>query len=337
MKCLQISLALFGFISARSCAASPANIAASTVDGLSNATLSLLDLESDESRDFSWRVAYDDTDLPATPVFMNAIELMAQYAEYNTETQRIHKRRGMVLPDFPQIEIAVLPPESDPSASIPVVPVIWGLYAMCADMLLKKQYKQSEMTIRWKQVEVGSIFFTLPLDDVEARQSTLDLSSVRSVPIVPLNTTTANTSLAAGTGFFSWTPIWKPRGQIIPPTDVFMMAMSVIKSVAEIPGDRKVPQAFFIRSLFIDANMEFFFFKRITPRTRPPFYQYAHVLEIGRRMSGWMLEQSKFAEFYCVVRINGVQIGQATLDKGRTPQPLPGLVGLVWNGNLAVE
>ena len=337
MACLITSLVFVALTSIPYPALSQATTAVSTINAPANVSDFLPQLGAqDLDPNFSWKIAYDDTDIPATPTFMNVIELMAQYAEKDPMTGRVKQRRGMVLPNFPQVEIAVLPPEPSLSGSIEMLLVVWGLYAMCADMVFKNKFKQAEMAIRWKQEDMGSLFITLPLDDDDddSSSSSLNMTALRTIPALPASSTNITyTSPALQANIFDWTPAWKPRGEIIPPTDVFLMAMGIIKSVADVPVQRKVPQAFFIGSWLVNVNTQIIFYRGVKPRTRPPFLQYIHVLEMARRMSAWMYGQRKFAEFFCTLKVNGVPVGQALLEKGRIPAGGTSLQGVVVGEN----
>lgn len=282
------------------------------------------DLRDEIDPRFSIKSLYAETDLAIIPVFMNAVELMARYAEMEF-TGRTGGRDGMVLPEFSEVEIAVIP--AAPATSVQVRLIVWGLYITIIDMVNKKMFKENEITVSWNGELAAYIYFTKPLDALpETSNQTHDIES----PILENSTSrseTFGTNVApdnANTGRFDWKPIFKPYGKDLPPRDVFLVVLGVLKSVAENPVTEKVPGAFRVSSPAVDANMQFYLQDRSTPRPRPPYFQYAHVLEAARRTPGWMLQRKRFAEIYCSITINGLTVGQALLDKGQFDPSLHG-------------
>lgn len=289
---------------------------------LLNASSISLDLSANfHHPDFQFRTSYAATKIPRTAAFLNAIELMSQYATEDFDS-RVRQRHGMVLPNYPQVEIAILPAEG--TRDIENCFVIWGLYGGIADMVQKNTFNDSEVTLWWKGQVVGYVYFTIPLDAGPAQNFQKKTSNLISPTLGKLNDTIGSpnmtgTALEANTGRFGWRPLFKPRGDNLPPSDVFLVIMAVIKYIAEQDIKDKVPQAFYIASYLVNANMQFFIKDRFSPRTRPPYFQYAHILESLKRIPAWMLQEGKFAEFYCLIFVNGIEVGQSLMAKGRTP------------------
>lgn len=105
----------------------------------------MLNLGTQDDSRFSMKAMYGESDLPVTPVFMNTVELLARYAEMDY-MGRTRQRHGIVLPEYPQVEIAVLP--AAPSTSVEVRFVVWGMYDGICDMVEKHMFKENEIALR---------------------------------------------------------------------------------------------------------------------------------------------------------------------------------------------
>lgn len=262
-------------------------------------------LEADDPR-FAVEVTYDETDLPTTPVFMNVVELLAQYArmDYMGSTRGRH---GIVLDSYSQIEIAVLP--ATPSRSIQVRLVVWAIYEGMIKIVGQNMFRQCDIAFSWEGRLVGNVYITKPLDGFS---NTSSLTNGLATPMLG-----NSTNLGANIGHFDWIPIYKPNGENIPPKDVFIMVMGTIKLIAVHPMDQKVEGAFHMGSAFANAHVEVYLQSRRFPRTRPPYFQYSHLLEALRRTPAWMLQNRRFADMYSSISSGTRRVGQMLLAKGQ--------------------
>ena len=273
-------------------------------------------VEDDDPR-FSMRIIYGETALPATAVFMNAVELLSYYAEMDF-LGRTYQRHGIVLPGFPQVEIAVIP--APPATSIEVRLVIWAIYGTIIDMAYQNVFKECEAPFRWDETVVGHIYFTIPMDTVQqSRNYTgyLQLSKPANGTIDPESTNSTFDLETLRVGGFSWTPVYKPDGKILSPKEVFVLTMGTLKRVAEYQITEKVTGAFYIGAEFVDAHVEVYLHGRSKPRSKPPFFEYGHIIEAARRIPGWMLGHRQFAEFWGYIRGYNRPLGLIVYAKGR--------------------
>lgn len=283
-------------------------------DGASNSSLST---KHDDSR-YSMRIHYGHTDLPLIPAYVNAVELMAQYT-MKEDSAQVGQRHGVVLPDFPQVEIAVLP--NPPRKTIEVHAILWAIYASMVDMSSRKTFKEVEIEIMWSGEIVAYLYFTIPLDEASSVTNQNDAPVLalptRNDELDILDTANATTTLVStDIGIFDWNPILKPDGQTISPKDIFILCMGVLKTIAPSPATGKIDGAFHVGSEIVNANLQTYLHGRRTPRTSPPYYQFAHLIEALRRIPGWMLGKKKFAEFYCTILVNNRPVGHILVEKG---------------------
>ncbi len=277
------------------------NIVSDLINGSSSSTGML---EADDPR-FTLEITYDEIELPTTPVLMNVVELLAQYAEMEY-MGRTHGRHGVVLESYPQIEIAVLP--AAPSTSVQVRLVVWAIYGGMIELVGRNMFKQSDIAFSWEGRLVGNVYITKPLDD---SSNPNNLTNGLTTPVVG-NTT----NLDASIGRFSWVVVYTPDAQNLPPKDVFIMVMGTIKLIAQHPMDEKVEGAFHMGSAFANAHVEVYLQSRRIPRTKPPYFQYSHLLEALRRTPAWMLQNRRFAEMYSLIASSTIRVGQMLLAKG---------------------
>jgi len=284
----------------------------------SNSSSLNLDVRVQVDPHFSAEDFYGEIDLPLSAVFMNAVELMAQYAEMDFGS-RTRQRHGVVLPRFPQVEIAVIP--ASPATTIETRFVVWGLYDTVIDMVYRKKFKEIEIALKWSGQVVAHLYFTKPLDE---NMHTGNLT----VPIWQNQTSFSDASNVTfnadieDIGRFDWRPYFKPNGNNLVPKSVFVLAMGALRAIAEHATSEKVDSPLHIGSEIVDANMQVYFWHRRSPRTRAPFFLYGHVLEVVRRTPGWMLERERFAEFFCEIGLNARPLGLVLMEKGQfNPQP----------------
>ncbi|KAL8940718.1 MAG: hypothetical protein Q9216_002668 [Gyalolechia sp. 2 TL-2023] len=269
------------------------------------------------------RVVYGEDPLPATAVFMNAIELCAQYVELDF-LGRTGERHGIVLPEYPQVQIALLAPATATRRkTIKVRLAIWALYGALLDMTLNNKFRENEWEIIWDKEVVASLFFTLPLDADSLKTAN---GTARLIPPLPQKdlieiSEPVPARVNSGTGHFDWKPVFVPNGKILPAKSVFLLTMGTLKAIAPNALTDKVLGPFHVGSDAIDANLQAYLQNRRTPRTSPPYFQFGHVLAAARRIPAWMLARRKFAEFFCSVEVSTRPVGAMLIEKGHFRPP----------------
>ncbi|KAL8695015.1 MAG: hypothetical protein Q9224_003466 [Gallowayella concinna] len=287
-----------------------------------------LQLRDEDDPRFSMEVTMSDTKLPATAVYMNAVELAAQYARMDF-LGRATQRRGVVLPQFPQVEIAIIP--APPARSVEVRLIIYTIYGLILDMAYGKNFNESEVEVKWENEVKAYIYFTPPVDNSPvANDDIMDLDSHLPADAPLLRQTNSTTTPPANVAF-DWSPIYKPNGELLHPEDVFLVVLGAIKVLAPHPETEKVPGPFHTGSDVVDANIQIYLQNRRVSRPTPPFFRYCHVLEAVRRIPGWQLERRRFAEFFCSIEVNRRPLGVLLLEKGTFIPPLK-----EGNGNLSI-
>lgn len=309
MKC-QLPLALFPWVQIFFLLA--ALISAST---LPSSTLNRFPLlpssprhsEEDDPR-FSVRFMYGETELSVTPIFMNAVELTARYAELDFYS-RVRGRHGIVLPAYPQVEIAVIP--APPATSVEVRLVIWAIYAVVLDMVYTRRWLESELEVRWEDQVKAHVYFTKQMDDsLSTSNRTQDSTRIST------NETSNMASRSIVNAEFDWVPVYKPNGENLQARDVFLLTLGSIKTIAQYATTQKVLGPFHVGSELVDAHLEVWPQNRRDPRPAPPFMRYGHALEAVRRIPGWELDRRRFAEFFCSVEVMGRSAGVVLMEKG---------------------
>ncbi|KAL9602449.1 MAG: hypothetical protein Q9219_001873 [cf. Caloplaca sp. 3 TL-2023] len=271
-------------------------------------------ISADESR-FSMRATYGEETLPATPVFLNAIELVSRYVELDN-LSRTRQRHGIVLPEYPQVEIAVIP--KPPARSLEVRLVIWALYGAVLDMVFKNRFRDTEIEMLWDHVAVGHIYFTR---SAALLGTTNQTSLFENTPDTTEPSDTTPNAFDVEAGRFDWRPVYAPTGKIIPPNHVLLLLLGALKAMAPSAMTEKVPGPFHVGSELVDANLQVYLHNRRLPRTSPPFFEYGHVLLAIRRIPAWMLSRHKFAEFYCTIEVLNRPIGALLIEKGAFVPP----------------
>lgn len=275
---------------------------------------SKLGLSQDDDPRFSMEITYSDTPLPPTAVLMNAVELSARYAELDY-LGRAPQRSGIVLPQFPQIDMAIVP--APPRRSIEVRLIMYTIYATMLDMVYGRSFNESEVEISWEGRVKGYVYFTpAGNDDFVTRRGRVKNWNVSESWSTSHVQEQLNSSFPPINVNFDWAPVYKPRGVSISPNDVFLLALGAIKVVAPYPMIAKVPAPFHIESVGVNANLQIYAQHGRMPRPVPPFFRYSHVLEAVRRIPGWQLARRRFAEFFCSVEVNGRSVGAILLEQG---------------------
>ena len=273
-------------------------------------------LMAEDDPRFSMRIEISDTKLPATPVLMCAIELAARYAEMDYLGQA-PQRHGIVLPQYPQIEIAVIP--VPPARTIEVRLVIYTIYGTILEMMFGDGFYETEVEILWDNRIKAHIYFTKPMDESPhpknlTKEGVLSLST--SAP--NLTNVRANVTNPPLNTVFEWHPIYKPNAQNLAPFDIFLLCLGAIKVLAPFSINARVPDPVHVESELVNANLQVWPGHRPRSRARmsPPFFRYGHMLEAVRRIPGWELARRRFAEFFCGIDANGVPVGVILLEKG---------------------
>lgn len=277
---------------------------------------------------FGFKVIYGETNLPRTPCLMNVVELLAHYAELDW-LSKVRQRHGVVLPEYPQVEIAILP--AAPATSVEVRLVIWGIWVGIRDIVNKNEFHEAECEVFWDREVVAYIYFTKPMDlqDTSSNQ-TLGLDETLTL-LSPLNETTGGTvdtsnstqisSDALNEGQFSWKPLFPPTSQTLTVIEVFLTVMAGLKNAAPHPASDKVPGPYASAAVDVYANLQFYLHKRRVPRTKPPFFQYIHVIKALRLVPGYMLEKKRFSELFFSIEVSSIPVAEGYLEKGHYIPP----------------
>lgn len=255
------------------------------------------------------QVIYGVTDIPITSVIMNTVELMAHYAEMDF--------LGGARHGYPQVEIALIP--APPATTVEVRLVIWALYGAVIDMTFNNGFKESEIPFSWDADIVGYLYFTIPEDshpDSNNETKSAQAAGLVNITDVANSSTYTSTFKALGIGQFDWTPVYKPDGETIPLQDVFILTMGLLKAVAAYAAADRIRWPFHIGSDMVNTHAEIHLQGSGTPRSRPPYFQYGHIIEVTRRVPEWMLEQRKFAELWASIKSNSQLIGLLSYLKG---------------------
>ena len=281
---------------------------------------------------FGIKAVYTDSDIPKTPCLMNVVELLAQYAELDW-LSTVKQRHGVVLPEYPQVEIAVLP--AAPATSIEVRVVVWGIWAAIRDIMEKNKFFEVEFEILWDGEVVAYIYFTKPMDRPTPASSNGTLGTAgEPVTLLALSnttgdddildtpTSTANPPNLTTRGVFEWTPFFTPTAKTLTPVEVFLTVLAGLKNAAPPAASDKVPGPYASAAVGVFANVQFYIHKRRSPRPRPPFFQYIHVITALRRVPAYMLQQARFAELVFVIKVDEVVVGEGYLEKGHYVPPL---------------
>lgn len=277
---------------------------------------------------FGFRIEYGETDLLKTPCLMNVVELLAQYAECDW-LSKVRRRSGIVLPEYPQIEIAVIP--APPATSVEVRMVIWGIWVAIRDIILNNNFHEMEMDILWELDVVAYLYITLPMDLKIAGQNG-SLGTDKSLTLLPGSNITTGGNLdilnnpgyfpdALNEGTFSWQPVFGPTAKILTVFEVFLTVMAGLKNAAPHAASDKVPGPYASAAADVYANVQFYIHKRRSPRPKPPYFQYDHVIKALRLVPGYMLEKKRFSELVFMIEVDGILVGEGYLEKGHYIPP----------------
>ena len=264
---------------------------------------------------------------------MNVVELFSQYAELDW-LSKAKLRHGVVLPAYPQVEIAMLP--AAPATSVEVRFVIWGLWVGIRHIIGENSFHEAEFELFWDHVVVAYIYLTLPMDLQTANSNqtlgpdgTLTLWSPpneTTVGVPNTSNSTQNSSDALNEGHFGFHPLFPPHAETLTVVEVFLTVIAGLKNAAPHRASDKVPGPFASAASDVDASVRFYFHNRRTPRTRPPFFQYIHVIKALKLIPSYMLEKRRFSELAFSIEVSGTWLVDGYLEKGhyRPPQFVSG-------------
>ena len=298
-----------------------------------NVTASLLvNLDVIPDTRFAHKAIFSENTLPLTPCLMSTVELLAQYAERDWLSQ-VRARHGVVLPEYPQVEIAVIP--AAPAFSVEVRLVIWGLFVGIRDIVLENNYHEAEFEIFWEEKLVAYIYFTLSTDlRVTSSNTTLGTEESLNLLLPSPNNTIGNTLDTSSSArdspdalydeHFSWRPIFAPTARTLTVVEVFLTVMAGLENAASHAASDKVHGPYASAAVDVNANVQFGIHKRRKPRPRPPFFQYIHIIKVLRLIPGYMLEKRRFSELFFTIDVDDLVVGEGYLEKG--PYVPPGFV-----------
>ena len=274
---------------------------------------------------FSYRGLYGGVDLPKTPLFVNVVELMTRYAEHDW-LSRVTERSGIVLLAYPQVEMAVIP--ATRTTVVENRLIVWGLWAAINDMTIENKFTEVEFEILWSDEIVASIFFTIADSFLingannSQRQAakSLDMAlslygNETSLP-VPIDDGSLDISSSLTYSNFDWMPYYLPGGKTLTPVESFLTIMAALKNSAPPAATDKVPAPFMSKVGNVDAHISFYFHQRRSPRTKPPFFQYIHVIKSMRLLPGYLLSHSRFSDLGFRIGVIGVLVADGFLKKG---------------------
>ena len=281
-------------------------------------------LDSSIDPNFGLKADYGETTLPLTACFMNVVELLAQYAELDW-LSKVKGRHGVVLPEYPQVEIAVLP--AAPATSVEVRFVVWGIWVGMRDIVQRNSFRVVEFEVFWEEKVVAYIYFTDPIDrQVTGSNGTLGPNDALTLLPSPDETTSGildvpnsiqNSSDSLNEGTFSWTPIFYPQAKTLTVFEVFLTVMAGLKNAAPHQASDKIRGPYASSAIDVFAHVQFYLgHKRRSPRPKPPFFQYIHVIKALRLIPGYMLGKGRFAELFFSIDVSGLTVGEGYLEKG---------------------
>lgn len=284
---------------------------------------------SDIDPNFGIIANYAETNIPITPCLMNIVELLGNYAELDWLSS-VRVRQGVVLPSYPQIEFAVIP--NAPASSVEVRFVIWGIWVGIRDMVSRNIFCEAEFELYWEEKVVAFIYITKPID-LGPSSSNETLGTDGPLMLSPTSNGTASVMLDSSNsttdlsntpneGGFSWSPLYPRSAKTLTIFEVFLTVIAGIKNAAPHPALDKIPGPYASAAVNVDASLQIYLYKRRSPRPRPPFFQYIHVIEALKLVPAYMLAQGRFAELYFQMQVNDIPVGDGYLISGSIPPHL---------------
>ena len=278
---------------------------------------------------FGIKALYAETHIPLTPCFMNVVELLAHYAELDW-LSKVKARHGVVLQEYPQVEIAILP--AAPAKSIEVRLVFWGIWVAIRDIIQKNNFYEAEFEIYWESLVVAFIYITKPMGS-QLTSSNATLGTDEPLSLLPSSNTTVSDNLdtsdstsnslgSLSEGRFSWKPLFPPTGKTLTVVEVFLTVMAGIKNAAPHAASDSIPGPYASAAVDTFANVQFYLHRRRHPRTKPPFFQYIHVIKALKLVPAFMLKEKKFSELLFSIEVSGIAVGEGFLQKGHYVPPV---------------
>ena len=303
---------------------SPAQALSTTFTNVQSLNTTLF--SSDIDPRFGIVANYAETKIPVTPCLMNIVELLANYAELDWMSS-VRVRQGVVLPSYPQIEFAIIP--SAPANSVEVRFVIWGIWVGIRDMVSRNIFCEVEFDLYWDERVVAHMYFTKPMD-LGPSSSNETLGTDEPLTLSPTSNGTASVMLDSSNSTtnlsdtlneerFSWTPTFPPEAKTLTIFEVFLTTIAGLKNAAPHPALKKIPGAYASAAVNVDASLQIFIHQRTTPRPRPPYFRYIHVIKALKLVPAYMLAQGRFAELYFLMQVNGLPVGDGYLRRGAIP------------------
>lgn len=292
-------------------------------------------LDTDVDPHFGLTAIYGETDIPRTACLMNVVELLYQYAKREW-LGLVGQRHGIVLPEYPQVEIAVLP--AAPATSVQVRLVIWGIWVGIRDIIRRNKFREVEFEVSWDDDVVAYISLTKPMElQVTGSNRTRGINTSLALLSSPnpaasniLGTSHSIEHFSDGLNedHFTWKPSFPARARTLTVVDVFLTVMAGLKSAASHPASDNVPRPYSVAALDVSANVQFYLYKRRRPRTQGPSLKYIHNMEALRLIPAYMLERGRFCELFFQMEVSGLTVGEGYLQEGRY-RPLVSVSGNV--------
>ena len=260
---------------------------------------------------------------------MNVVELLSQYVELDW-LSKVGQRHGVVLPAYPQVEIAVLP--AAPATSVEVRLVVWGIWIGVRDIISGNNYHEAEFEVLWEGQAAAYIYFTKPMDlrlaSSNGTQGTEESLTLLTSPnqttdgnFDTSNSTGGNTGDALNDGEFNWIPFFAPNARSLTVLEVFLTVMAGLKNAGPHRASDKVPGPYASAAVDVYAHVQFHIHKRRSPRMKPPFFLYIHTIKALRLIPGYMLQHKRFSELIFTMEVSGVPVGEGYLEKGHYVPP----------------
>lgn len=139
--------------------------------------------------------------------------------------------------------------------------------------------------------------------------------------ILEVSGSTQNSSDALNERPFEWHPLFPPSSKTLTVVEVFLTVMAGLKNAAPHPAYDKVPGPYASAAVDVYANVQFYLHRRRSPRLKPPFFQYIHVIKALRLVPGYMLEKKRFSEMFFSIDVSGVPVGEGYIEKGHFVPP----------------
>jgi len=262
---------------------------------------SLAALNRIEDPHFSIAIASGHTNLNRLSLLSNVVESLATIAQrdYNARVSSFHGHEPAI-----DVTIDVTPAgiAADFSNQVAVKCIYWGMVYIMAE----RHFKDAEIDCKWDNLVVAQVQF-------QGLQTTTRIETLNTTTDSnPVNATT--TPLSAVEPVFMFTR----DAKTLTVWEVYISVMAALMHVARLPST-DVVEAFTSQAtapsspVYYDVHMLFI---GESIRTRPPYYEYSHIIEALRQLPGWLRRQGRFAETSFGVVVDGIHVGTGLLSKG---------------------